>query len=408
MSIEIRNQFPALDQDVNGYPLVYLDNAATTQVPESVLDAMHAYYRAGHANIDRGVHKLGQRATRLYEQARDTVAGFLGARSSREIVFVRGTTEAANLVACAYLNPRLNPGDRVVVTEMEHHSNYLPWQQACAAKNAHLDVARVGLDGELDMDHIEELLAQPGCKFFAVAHVSNVIGTINPVKELIAIARKNDVRVFVDGAQAVPHLSVDVTGLGCDFYAFSGHKVHAPTGIGALYAREEILKETDPWQTGGGMVLAVGTGAPDYKDAPEKFEAGTPNIFGAIGLAEALSFIQARFSEGLQSFEQDLMDYLEKQIATLDRVRVLARPSARVGVLSFVFDGVHAHDVGTILDSRGIAVRVGHHCAMPLMRRFGVPATVRASLACYNVRSDVDALVEGLGQVEKIFARGRS
>jgi cysteine desulfurase/selenocysteine lyase len=408
MSIEIRNQFPALDQEINGYPLVYLDNAATTQVPECVFEAMHGYYRAGHANIDRGVHQLGQRATRLYEQARDAVAAFLGARSSSEIVFVRGTTEAANLVANAYLNSRLNPGDRVVVTEMEHHSNYLPWQQVCAANNARLDVARVGLNGELDIDHIQELLAQPGCKLFAVTHVSNVVGTINPVKELIAVARQNDVRVFVDGAQAVPHLPVDVAGLECDFYAFSGHKVHAPTGIGALYAREEILKEMDPWQTGGGMVLAVGSGAPDFKDAPERFEAGTPNIFGAIGLAEALSFMQVRFSEGLQSYEQDLMGYLEKNIATVDRVQVLASPSASVGVLSFVFDGVHAHDVGTILDSRGIAVRVGHHCAMPLMRRFGVPATVRASLACYNVHSDVDALVEGLGQVEKIFATGRS
>ncbi|MEM5331674.1 cysteine desulfurase [Paraburkholderia sp. JHI2823] len=397
-----RRDFPILRESVHGRPLVYLDNAATTQKPASVIAAIEAYYEHDNANVHRGVHLLSQRATDAYEGARARIARFIHAASEREIVYTRGTTEAINLVAQSFARPRLQPGDEVLITAMEHHSNIVPWQLVCAQTGAVLKVVPIDDEGALNVDAYEHMLGAR-TRIVALAHASNALGTVNPVARLIELAHARGVPVLIDGAQAIAHLSVNVTALDCDFYAFSGHKVYGPTGIGALYAKAALLEVMPPWQGGGDMIRAVTFEKTEYNVIPWRFEAGTPDIAGAIGLAAALDYVSAIGLEAAQRHEADLLAYADDALRANRHVRMIGTAMDKLGIVSFVMDNAHAHDIGTILDQCGVAVRTGHHCAMPVMARYGVPATVRASFALYNTRADIDALVNGLARVEEMF-----
>ena len=398
-----RRDFPILDQEVRGRPLVYLDNGATSQKPRAVIEALRHYYEHDNSNVHRGVHALSERATRDFEAARDEVARFVNAPDRRAVVFVRGTTEAINLVAGSYLRPKLRKGDEILVSHMEHHSNIVPWQILCEQSGARLEVIPISDEGELDLEAYHGLLGER-TRFVSIVHLSNALGTINPVKEMCRAAHAAGARVLVDGAQAAPHLAVDVQDLDCDFYAFSGHKVYGPTGIGVLIGKTELLDAMPPYQGGGEMIRRVsfeeGT---TYNDLPHKFEAGTPDIAGAIGLRAALEYLSALDLEAVAAHEDALLDYATDALGDIEGVRLVGTAANKSGVLSFVLDGVHAHDIGTIVDRQGVAIRAGHHCAMPLMERLGVPATARATFALYNTREDADALVRAVTKVRELF-----
>jgi cysteine desulfurase / selenocysteine lyase len=400
---KIRATFPILNQRVNGKPLVYLDNAATTQKPRVVIDAIARYYEADNANIHRGVHYLSQQATQKYEDERETARRFLNAAQASEIVFVRGATEGINLVAQTLGRIRLEAGDEVLITAMEHHSNIVPWQILCDGKGARLRVAPINDAGELVLDEFERLLGMR-TKIVAVPHVSNALGTVNPLPELVELAHRHNAVVLVDGAQAVPHLAVDVRTLDCDFYVFSGHKLYGPTGIGVLYGKSTLLNAMPPYQSGGDMILSVTFEKTTYNKIPYKFEAGTPDIAGVIGLGAAINYITELGLDRIAAHEQDLLRYATESLAGIPGIRLIGTAKEKASVLSFVMDGVHPHDIGTILDQEGIAIRTGHHCAQPIMERFGVPATARASFALYNTREEVDALVRGIERVREVFA----
>jgi cysteine desulfurase/selenocysteine lyase len=397
-----RADFPILGERVHSRPLVYLDNGATTQKPASVIYAEGAYYRHSNANVHRGVHLLSQRATEAYEAARGKIARFINAEGPEEIVFVRGTTEAINLVAQSYARPLLKPGDEILISEMEHHSNIVPWQLVCEQTGAALKVVPIDDTGALDADAYERLLSER-TRLVAITHLANALGSITPVERIVGAAHAKGVPVLLDGAQAIAHLPVDVRALDCDFYAFSGHKMYGPTGIGVLYAKAALLEAMPPWQGGGDMIRAVTFEKTEYNAIPWKFEAGTPNIAGAIALGTALDYIDGIGMEVIAAHEDDLLAYATDALRGTPGLRLIGTAPDKASILSFVLDGVHAHDVGTILDHHGVAVRAGHHCAMPVMQRFGVPATVRASLALYNTREDIDVLVEGLGKVKEVF-----
>ena len=399
----VRKDFPVLEREVHGKPLAYLDNAATSQKPRAVIDAVTHYYTAYNANIHRGVHTLSEEATAAYEAARGKVRDFIRAPSSEEIVFTRGTTEAINLVAQSYLRPRVREGDEILISQMEHHSNIVPWQLVREQTGAVLKVAPINERGEIELEQFANLLG-PRTRFVALAHVSNALGTINPVQEMVRLARERGVPVLLDGAQAVPHLPVDVQELGCDFYAFSGHKMYAPTGIGALYGRRELLEEMGPYQGGGEMILSVTFEKTTYNRVPHKFEAGTPNIAGAIGLGTAIEYLLGLDLQALRTHEDEVLKYATEEISKVPSVRLIGTAASKTGVLSFLLGEIHAHDVGTVLDQEGIAVRTGHHCAQPVMDRFGVTATARASFAVYNTTEEVDRLVEGLHRTLEIFS----
>jgi cysteine desulfurase/selenocysteine lyase len=398
----VRAEFPILAREINGKPLVYLDSAASSQRPLAVLRAVEHYETRLHANVHRGVHTLSQWATEAYEGARETVRRFLHARSTREIVFVRGTTEAINLVANSWGRGHLQPGDEILITYLEHHANIVPWQMLCAATGARLRAAPIKPNGELELDAFRNMLSSR-TRLVAVAHVSNALGTILPVQEIVHLAHAHGVPVLLDGAQAVPHQSVDVQAIDCDFYAFSGHKVYGPTGIGVLYARESLLAAMPPWQGGGDMILSVGIETSTYNDLPWRFEAGTPNISGAVGLGAALEYVESLGREAIAAHEHALLELTSERLSALPRLRLIGTARAKAAVVSFTMDGVHPHDIGTILDSEGIAIRTGHHCAMPIMELFGLAATARASFGCYNNVEDVERLVEGLKKVRKLF-----
>jgi cysteine desulfurase/selenocysteine lyase len=398
----VRRDFPILDQTVHGKPLVYLDNAATAQKPRAVIDAISHYYLSDNANIHRGVHVLSERATAGYEGARIVVQRFLNARESREVVFVRGTTEAINLVAQAYARPLLRPGDEIVVSILEHHSNFVPWKMACEATGAVLRVVPMTDAGELQMDEYEQLLGDR-TRIVALGHVSNALGTIHPAAEIVRLAHARGIPVLLDGAQAVAHMKIDVAALDCDFYAFSGHKLFGPTGIGVLYGKAELMDRMPPWQGGGDMISSVTLDEVRYNTLPAKFEAGTPDIAGAVGLAAAIRYLNGIDTDAAAAHEAALARYAEERLAEFDDVTVLGRAANKAGIVSFVMKTVHPHDIGTVLDREGVAIRTGHHCCQPLMQRLGVPATARASLAFYNTRDDVDRLADAIGQVRKLF-----
>ena len=403
----LRASFPILDREVHGHPLVYLDNAASAQRPEAVIDAVSDCYRSYYANAHRGVHALSEQSTDAYEAARGKVARFIGAPSSAELVFTRGTTESLNLVAQSYARPRLGEGDEVLLTEMEHHSNIVPWQLVCEQAGARVRAAPITDDGDLDLDELAALIGER-TKVVALAHVSNGLGTVNDVAAVARLVRdRSDAAVVVDGAQAVPHMEVDVSALGCDFYAFSGHKMYGPGGIGALWGRAELLASMPPYHGGGAMITRVTFERSEYTVPPHRFEAGTPAIAPAIGLGVAVSFLESVGLERIERHEQELLSHTLEQLSDLPWVRVLGHApgagSARAAVVSFVIDGSHPHDVATILDEQGIAIRAGHHCAQPLMERLGVPATVRASFGMYNTHEEVDRLTTGLHEVRRIF-----
>ncbi len=400
---KIRANFPILYQQVNGKPLVYLDNAATTQKPRDVIDAITRYYEADNANIHRGVHYLSQHATQRYENSRETVRRFLNAAEPSEIVFVRGATEGINLIAQTLGRTRVRAGDEVLITAMEHHSNIVPWQILCEEKGAMLRVAPINDAGELILDEFVRLLG-PRTKIVAVPHVSNALGTINPLRQMVELAHRHNAVVVVDGAQAVPHLAVDVRALDCDFYVFSGHKLYGPTGIGVLYGKSALLNAMPPYQGGGDMILSVTFEKTTYNKIPHKFEAGTPDISGVIGLAAAINYVNELGLDRIEAHERDLLRQATESLSTIPGIRLIGTAKEKASVLSFVMDGIHPHDIGTILDQEGIAIRTGHHCAQPVMERFGIPATARASFAFYNTREEVNALVKGIDRVREVFA----
>ncbi|MCP4899109.1 MAG: cysteine desulfurase [bacterium] len=398
----VRSDFPALHQQAHGKPLVYLDNAATTQKPRAVIDAVQGFYERDCANVHRGVHLLSQRATVAYESSRTAIKAHIGAHDSREIVFTRGTTEAINLVAASFARPRIKPGDEILISAMEHHSNIVPWQLLCGETGAKLRVIPIDDQGEIILEEYERLLTDR-TRIVGFVHVSNALGTVNPVHKMIELAHDKGIPVLLDGAQAIPHMSIDVQELDCDFYAFSAHKAYGPTGVGVLYGKRSHLLDMVPYQGGGDMILSVTFEETLYNEPPHRFEAGTPNIEGAIGLAAALSYIGELGLDRIANHENALLEEAEHRVAELPGVRLIGQPEHRAGALSFVFDKVHPHDVGTILDTEGIAVRAGHHCAQPLMLRYGVSATVRASFAVYNTHAEIDALVRGLKRVSEVF-----
>ena len=398
----LRADFPALDQEVNGKPLAYLDNAASTQKPRAVLDALDQIYARDYSNIHRGVHQLSVRATNSYESARSSVKRFLSASDEREIVFVRGATEAINLVAQTWGRTHIGAGDEVLITAMEHHSNIVPWQLLCEAVGARLEVVDVDDRGQLDMDDLASKLRST-TKLLSMVHVSNALGTINPAKEIVAMARERGITTLLDGAQATPHGPVDVQDLGCDFYVFSGHKVYGPTGIGVLYGRLPVLEAMPPWQGGGDMIETVSFEKSTYAQPPARFEAGTPHIAGAVGLGAACDYLTEVGLEAIAAHEAELLVYGTGALEEIDGLTLIGTAAHKAGVLSFVMEGIHPHDVGTILDFAGVAVRTGHHCTQPLMQRFGVNATTRASLGLYNTRDEIDRLVGGLRKVVEMF-----
>jgi cysteine desulfurase/selenocysteine lyase len=398
----IRAGFPILAQEVNGHPLAYLDNAASSQRPLAVLDAVRDYYTRDHANIHRGVHTLSHRATDLYEGARETVRAFINAESVREIIFTRGTTEAINLVANSF-GQRLGAGDEVLVTTLEHHSNIVPWQLLCARTGAVLKVAPINDAGEVLLPELVALMG-PRTKLVSVAHVSNALGTVNPVADIVAAAHARGIPVLLDGAQAIAHEPVDVRALGCDFYAFSGHKMCGPTGIGVLYGREALLRQLPPWQGGGDMILTVSFSGTTYNDLPWRLEAGTPHIAGAIGLGAAIRYLSGIGMAEIAAWEADLLRYATAALADVPGVSFVGTARHKAGLVSFNVAGIHPHDLGTVLDQQGIAIRAGHHCAMPVMERFGLPGTARASFAFYNTTGEIDRLVAAVRVAQRMFA----
>jgi cysteine desulfurase/selenocysteine lyase len=400
--MRIRQDFPILARKIRGRPLVYLDNGASAQRPQSVIEAESDYYRMHHANVHRGVHTLSQEATELFEGAREKLRRFVNARSDREIVFVRGTTEAINLVAQAWGRPRLGPGDEIIITWLEHHANIVPWQQLCEQTGATLKVVPIDRRGVVDFDAYLALLGGR-TRMVAIAHVSNALGTVLPVERFVAAARERGIATLVDGAQAVPHQRVDVQALGCDFYAFSGHKLYGPTGIGVLYGREAQLASMPPWQGGGDMILTVSFEGTTYNSLPYKFEAGTPNIAGAIALGAAVDYVETIGLDRIAQHEADLLAYATGRLAAIDGLSIIGTAPDKASLVSFVVEGVHPHDLGTILDAEGVAIRTGHHCAMPVMDFFGVPATARASFAFYNTHAEIDALVTALGHAQEML-----
>jgi cysteine desulfurase/selenocysteine lyase len=400
----IREDFPILKQKVNDRPLVYLDNAATSQKPQVVIDALVNYYMTENSNVHRGVHTLSQRATDSYEEARAKVQQFLNAADDKEIIFVRGTTEGINLVAQTYGRQNVGPGDEIIISAMEHHSNIVPWQILCEEKGAHLKVVPINDDGELLMDEYEKLLS-PRTKLVSIVHQSNALGTINPVEQIVELAHQRGVPVLLDGAQAVAHVPIDVQRIGCDFYVFSGHKLYGPTGVGALYGRADLLDAMPPYQGGGEMIRSVTFEKTLYNVIPNKFEAGTQNIAGSVGLGVAIDYVNNLGMGNIAAYESDLLAYGTERLSEIEPVRLIGTARNKGSILSFVMEMAHPHDVGTILDAEGIAVRTGHHCAQPLMDRFGVPATVRASLAFYNTKEEIDTLVKGIDRVIEVFSR---
>lgn len=399
----IRAQFPLLRETIYDNPLVYLDNAATSQKPESVIEAIAAYYRHDNANVHRAVHRLGERATLAYESVRDKVQRFIHAKKSSECIFVRGTTEAINLVAHSFVAPRLLPGETILLTHMEHHSNIVPWQMVCKRNGAVLDVAPISWEGEIRLDQFEQCLKK-NVKFVAITHVSNALGTINPIKEMIKMAHAYGALVLIDGAQAAPHLSIDVQDLDCDFYALSSHKMYGPTGVGVLWGREHLLHDMMPYQGGGEMINSVTFESTDYAPVPHKFEAGTPNIAGVVGLGAAIDFIHGLDLEEVTAYEQRLLTYATEGITSIKGFNIIGTAAHKVPIVSFVHGTIHAHDIGTILDNESIAVRSGHHCTMPLMDFFNVAATTRASLAFYNTKEEIDKMIEALHKAKEVFA----
>ncbi|MBM4117320.1 cysteine desulfurase [bacterium] len=398
----LRNDFPIFRHLVRGRPLVYLDSAASAQKPQVVLDTLHRFYSEGYSNIHRGVYLLSEEATRIYEGTREKVRRLLGARETREIVFLRGTTEGLNLLAWTLGRQRVGAGDEILLTHMEHHSNIVPWQLLCEQVGAKLVVAPIDDTGALDLAAWTALLS-PRTKLVAAGHVSNALGTVNPIKTMVQRAHALGIPVVVDGAQAVPHLPIDVKDLDCDFYVFSGHKLYGPTGIGILYGKAELLEQLPPYQGGGDMIRSVSFARSTFAPPPHRFEAGTPDIAGAIGLGAAIYYVESIGFEAIVAHEQALLAYATECLAALPGLQLIGTAPEKVGVLSFVMDGVHPHDIGTLLDAEGICVRAGHHCAQPVMERFGVPATTRASFGLYNTQADVDALVAGLLKIRELF-----
>jgi len=399
----VRADFPILERTVRGRPLVYLDNAATTQKPKAVLDAMATYYTTINANVHRGVHELSERATEAYEASRDRVRRFVNAASTHEIVFTRNATEAINLVAYCYARPRLGPGDEILISAIEHHSNIVPWQIVCEAAGARLKVVPVNDEGELALEDFQALMT-PRTKLVAVTHMSNALGTIPPVREIVKAAHERGIAVLVDASQAAYHMPIDVRALDCDFLVATGHKLYGPTGIGFLYGREAHLEAMPPFMGGGDMIASVSFERSTWNVLPYKFEAGTPHIAGAIVLATALDYIESLGFEAIGAHERDLLDYGTALLDAIDGVRIIGRARHKASILSFVMDGVHPHDIGTIVDRDGVAIRTGHHCAQPVMERFGVPATARASMAMYNTREEIDVLGRALERVRTVFA----
>lgn len=400
---KVRADFPILSRKVHGKPLVYLDNGASAQKPQAVIDAVSHCYAHDYSNIHRAVHELSQALTESYEEARRTAQRFINAPEDRECIFVRGATEAVNLVAQTFGRANVKAGDEIVITGMEHHSNIVPWQMLCEEKVAHLKVAPMDKTGTLIFDEYEKLLTDK-TKLVGVVHVSNALGTVNPVKEMAASARKVGAKVLVDGAQAAPHTKVDVQDLGVDFYALSGHKVFGPTGVGVLWGRAELLEAMPPWQGGGDMIKSVSFERTEYNVIPHKFEAGTPNIAGAIGLKAALDYVTGVGLDAIESYENELVEYAQRKLGEITGLRLIGTSARKAGVVSFVLDDIHSTDAGMILDQQGIAIRAGHHCAEPVMDFFGVPGTLRASFAFYNTREEVDALVGGINKVKELFA----
>ena len=403
LDAECRKDFPALHQEVHAHPLVYLDNAASSQQPQPVIDAVARYQSHDHANVHRGVHTLSHRATEAYEGARDKIRDFVNASSRREIVLTSGTTESVNLVAQSYCRPRLSAGDKILITHLEHHANIVPWQLVCEQTGAELIVAPINERGELLTDAFEQLVTDE-VRFIAISQVSNALGTVVPIKSIIAQAKARDIPVLVDGAQAVPHMQVDVQELDCDFYAFSGHKMFGPTGVGVLYGREALLETMPPYQGGGDMILEVSFDGTTYNDLPYKFEAGTPNISGVIGLGAAIDYLQSVGMQRVAEHEGLLLEYLMRRLGEIDGIRLIGTAEEKASVQSFMVDDIHPHDLGTILDHQGVAIRTGHHCAMPVMDFFGVPGTARASLALYNNTDDVDRLIAAIEESRRIFS----
>jgi cysteine desulfurase/selenocysteine lyase len=398
----LKLDFPILQQKVNGKPLVYLDNAASTQKPRAVIERLMRYYETENANVHRGVHTLSQRATDSYEGARETMRSFINAESSKEIIFVRGATEGINLVASSFGETFVRKDDEIIVSAMEHHSNIVPWQMLCERAGAHLRVIPMSRDGELNLDVYEEMLSSR-TRIVAVGHVSNALGTVNPLREIIEKAHRRGISVLVDGAQAVPHLPVDVQKLGCDFYAFSGHKMYGPTGIGVLYGRSGLMEEIVPYQGGGDMIRSVTFKKTTFNSLPYKFEAGTPDISGAVGLAAAAEYLTRIGMERIAEHEHKLLEYATQRLLELEGLSIYGTAREKAAVISFLFGDVHPHDIGTILDQEGIAVRTGHHCAQPVMDFFSIPATARASFGLYNTEQDVDRLVDGLIKIKEVF-----
>jgi cysteine desulfurase/selenocysteine lyase len=398
----IRADFPILSRPIRGRPLVYLDNGASAQRPHAVINAERRYAEESHANVHRGVHTLSQRATDAFEGARERVRRFLNARSTREIIFTRGTTESINLVAQSYARPHLQPGDEILVTRLEHHANIVPWQLVCEATGARVVVVSINDRGEVDPEDVRRLLS-PRTRLLGIAHVSNALGTILPVAEMIAIAHAAGVPVLVDGAQAVPHLTIDVQALDADFYAFSGHKLYGPDGIGVLYGRESLLAAMPPWQGGGDMILHVSFEGTTYNELPYKFEAGTPHMSGAVGLAAAIDYVEAIGLSKISAWEAILLTHATERLSRIEGLRFIGTAHHKAGLVSFVVDGIHPHDLGTILDERGVAIRTGHHCAMPAIATFKVPATARASFGLYNTLDEIDALADAVVYARDLF-----
>lgn len=399
---QARADFPILKQLAHGHPLIYLDNASTTQKPQSVIDAMNYYYQAENANIHRGIHLFSERATKAFEGVREKVKQFINSKESCEIIFVRGTTEAINLVAQCYGRPRLQTNDEILITAMEHHSNIVPWQMLCEQTGAVLKVAPINHDGELIVDEFQHLLSSR-TRLVAISHMSNALGTINPVRQLIEMAHQQGIPVLLDGAQAISHTAVDMQHLDCDFYAFSGHKMYGPTGIGVLYGKAELLRSMTPYHGGGDMISQVSFSKTVYKNIPYKFEAGTPDIAGVIGLGAAIDYLNKLGLANIAAYEHELLDYTTQAALTVPGLKIIGTAKNKASILAFTLANAHPHDIGTILDHQGIAIRAGHHCAMPLMDFFKVAATTRASLAFYNTQAEIDSLIDGLKKVQEIF-----
>ena len=400
---EIKSDFPTLNQKINGNDLVYLDNAATTQKPKSVINSVNEYYKKTNSNIHRGVHTLSQEATEKYENARMKIAKFINSTTEKEIIFVRGATEAINLVANSYVRPLLQPNDQIIITEMEHHANIVPWQIVCKEKEAELKILPMNSKGELIVDELEKIITNK-TKFMAINHVSNSLGTINDVRKIVEIAHKHNIRILIDGAQAVQHIPIDVKEINADFYCFSGHKIYAPTGIGILYGKKKLLDEMPPYQGGGDMIKSVTFEKTIYNDVPNKFEAGTPNISGAIGLGTAIDYIQDIGIDNIAKHESDLLNYTTEKIKEIKGVKIIGNAKDKASVLSFTMENIHPHDIGTIMDSHGVAIRAGNHCTQPVMDFYSIPATARASFAIYNDKTDVDKLISSVKKTMEVFA----